>query len=232
MDQKFRTSFIPKQEVIRTEPTRAIGFRLSIFSIIAISILAVACILAISVFIYQRSLVKSIEKMNADLVATRDSFDPETIEKYISLDRRIEAGKKILAGHNSLAPVFALLEEQTLRDVRFKNFDYEFDSNGRMNMAMTGEARSFLTIASQSDLWSGEHRIVNPIFNDLNLDDKQIAKFTFKSDLDSQLFLYKNTYMGGSASTSMPEPILDDGDIEITPIEINSSGILPGDNNQ
>ena len=99
-----------------------------------------------------------------------------------------------------------------------------------MNMSMTGEARSFLTIASQSDLWSGEHRIVNPIFNDLNLDDSQIAKFTFRSALDPQLFLYKNTF-GGLSSTSTGVSAKEDGDIEITPVPANPSGILPGDNN-
>lgn len=230
MDQKFRTSFIPKQEVIRTEPQAVNGFRLSIFSIIALTIFAIACVLAITVFVYQRSLAKTVEKKNAELVALKQSFDPETIEKYIDLDKRIEAGKKILASHNSLSPVLALLEEQTLRDVRFKNFDYEFDSNGRMNMSMSGEARSFLTIASQSDLWSGEHRIVNPIFNDLNLDEKQFAKFSFKSSLETPLFLYKNTYDGAVSSSSPPATKINN-DIEITPVPVNPAGILPGENN-
>src|SRR3989344_7784521 len=136
MDQKFRTSFIPKQEVIKTEVRPSTTFRLSVFSIIAISVFALSAILALVVFVYQRSLIGSITKMNADLLSARNSFEPSFIDTLIRLDHRIESGKKILAGHNGMSTVLAFLENETLMDVRYKNFEYTYDSNGKMRISM------------------------------------------------------------------------------------------------
>ncbi|MBI2474149.1 MAG: hypothetical protein HYV68_00440 [Candidatus Taylorbacteria bacterium] len=222
MDQKFRTSFIPKQEVIRTEVRQPTDFRLSIFSIIALGVFGAAAILAVAVFVYQHSLIKSIGKMNADLVAARQAFQPQFVETLIRLDQRLESAKKILAHHNGVGPVLAFLEEETLKDVRYKNLEYVYDSNGNMKISMAGEARNFITIASQSALWSGEHRIVNPIFNNLNVDEKDMAKFTFESSLETPLFLYKNSVMPEESTSTLPI----NAPIKITPVN-NDAGVLP-----
>jgi hypothetical protein len=227
MDQKFRTSFIPKQEVIRSEVRRPTAFRLSIFSIIAMSLFGLAVILAIVIFVWQRSLVSYIDKMNDDLVAVRLKFEPKTVDTLVRLDHRIESGKKILASHNGMEPVLKFLEDETLKDIRYKNLEYTYDLNGKMKITMGGEARNFLTIASQSALWSGEHRVVNPLFNDLNVDEKDFARFSFQSSLDPTFFLYKSTLAGfeapSSAASSTP-----DGGIRITPVNSNG-GILPSE---
>jgi hypothetical protein len=230
METKFKTSFIPKQENITTATRHADDFRLSILSIIAIVLFIASVGLSVWVFLYQRSLVTSINRMNAELIGLRNSFEPAFIDSLIRLDSRIESSKKILASHNSLNHVLALLEEQTLEDVRFETMEYVYEG-GKMSISMTGEARNFLTVASQSDLWSGERRIVNPIFNNLDLDDRRFAQFNFKSPLETSLFLYKNVYKTSPAETVSEEMEIkapeNDSAIIITP-PLPTGGVLPG----
>jgi hypothetical protein len=168
------------------------GSRFSILSIIALSAFMVAVVLAIIVFIYQRSLVQSVNKMNAELVAARTSFEPGFIDELIKLDRRISAAEEVVAKHTVTTPIFNLLENETLQGIRFVNLDYTVDAKGQPSIDMKGEAVNFLAIALQSDVFGADRKIKNPVFGGLNLDDKGIANFNFKGDLDSSAFLYKN----------------------------------------
>ncbi|OHA17491.1 MAG: hypothetical protein A3B08_00255 [Candidatus Taylorbacteria bacterium RIFCSPLOWO2_01_FULL_43_44] len=224
MDQKFRTSFIPRQEIAATEQRAAIAFRFSIFSIIALATFVLSIFLAMAVFFYQRSLVKSIDRMNSDMIAVQNSLDKMTVDSYIRMDQRLEAAKKIIASHNALRPVLALLEEKTLLNVRLKNFEYNRDPSGEMTISMGGEAINFITIASQSDLWSGEDRMIDPLFNDLSLVSKDLARFSFESALQKERFLYRNTFSAEAVASSTEEVI--EGNVEISPAE---GGILPSD---
>src|SRR3989344_3249535 len=226
MDSKFRTSFIPKQEVALSSGRGESNFRFSLFSIIAIIIFTIAVILAIGVFIYQKTLVNNINAMNAELVAARASFEPSFVTELVTLDRRIESAKTLINKHNVVSPIFSILEAETVQGVRFKSLNYSTDSKGQPTLELNGEAVSFYAIALQSDTFNAESRIKNPVFSALNLDDKGVAKFNFKGGLDSSAFLYKNVINGGTGTTT--DTGADSGsDVNITsvpPTSQNTSG--------
>lgn len=194
MDPKFKTSFIPKQEVIATSGRGPVGYRYSVFAVIAITAFVVSLVLAVGVFFFQKSLVKKVEEMNVKLVAYKESFEPNFIQELIDTDRRVEAAKELINKHNVISPLFTLLESKTLEGVRFTSLDFSIEPNGQPSVSLNGEALGFFAIALQSDEFAAEPKIKNPLFSGLDLDEKGNAKFNFKSSLDGEAFLYKNTF--------------------------------------
>lgn len=176
--------------------------RFSVLSIVAVSVFSIAVILAIVVFIYQRSLVRDINTMNAKLVSARTAFEQGFIDELIKLDRRISAASEVLSSHTVTTPIFSLLENDTIQGVSFSDFSYALDEKKQPSISMKGQAVNFLAIASQSDVFSADKKIINPLFSGLNLDDKGTANFAFKSGLDSPSFLYKS--ISGSVASSTP----------------------------
>lgn len=193
MDPKFKTSFIPKQE-IRTMGTRPpSGFRFSILSIIAMVALVASVVLSVSVFLYQKSLVKSINNMNAELVAARSNFEPNFINEMIKLDKRLEMVKSLINNHQAVTIFFDLLEQKTLQSLRFTSFEYSSNAGGALAVTLKGEASNFSSVALQSDVFDAEPKLENPIFSGLGLDDGGNVNFEFKSNLKKSDFLYKQT---------------------------------------
>lgn len=191
MDPKFKTSFIPKQE-IRTVGTRpTYGFRYSMLSIIGFVFLFVSMVLAVSVFFYQKTLVKDIENMNAELVATRNRFEPSLISEMLKLDKRLEMVKSLLNNHQATTLVFDLLEQKTLKSIRFTNLQYIANPLGSLSIDLKGEASNFSAVALQSDIFGSEPKLSSPVFSGLNLDEKGSIKFDFKANLNKLDFLYK-----------------------------------------
>lgn len=218
MDPKFRTSFIPKQEIDIPMRDQGEGFRFSFLSIISIVIFAIAAILAIGVFIYQKTLVGSINKMNGELVAARASFEPSFIQELITLDQRIEAAKSIVNSHSVTTPIFKILEDETLQGVRFDSFNYIVDAKGQPAITLNGEAVNLNSVALQSDVFGADERVKNPAFSSLSLDEKGIAKFIFNAGLDAQSFLYKNAFsQSGAGSTT--DTGNGSGGVDITPVQ-------------
>ena len=217
MDPKFKTSFIPKQEVELGRGRSFAESRFSLFSIIGASLFAVSIILAIGVFIYHRSLVNNINSMNAQLVAAKASFEPGFIQELVKTDKRIESAKKIIGKHNVVTPMFTMLEEETLQGVRFISLNYLLDSKGQSNLELKGEAVDFSAIALQSDVFNSESKIKNPSFNSVNPDDKGLVRFNFKGTLDPAAFLY-DTLVNDADETEgdqATEALSDDSDFDV-----------------
>ncbi len=191
MDPKFKTSFIPKQE-IRTMGTRpASGFRYSMLSIVGFVLFFISVALAISVFLYQKTLIKNIDTMNAELVATRNKFEPSLISEMLKIDKRLETTKGLLNSHQAATLVFGLLEQKTLKSIRFTSFQYSTSPTGLLTIDLKGEASNFSAIALQSDVFDAEPKLLDPAFSGLNLDEKGSVEFDFKASLNKSDFLYK-----------------------------------------
>lgn len=202
------------------------GSRFSALAIIAVLVLTISVILAIGVFIYQKNLAGDINNMNAQLVAARSSLEPAFVQELITIDKRIESAKSLLNQHNVVTPVFNFLEKETLQGVRFSSFNYTLDSKNQPNIELNGEAANFNAIALQADVFNTNNAIKNPVFGNLNTDDKGVAKFNFKSTLDSSAFLYKNI-IDSSGNQNAKSATSSDDQINITPVSGDSN--VPGD---
>lgn len=204
MDQKTHTSFIPKKSLAtasqsqRTEIAGAkssIGIVFLITLIIFIGVLA----LAIGVFLYQQFLLQNIEKKSASLDRARAAFEPALIEEIGRLDIRMNSAQEILDNHKALSVFFDLLETSTLVSLQFQDLVYKVDELGKVNVSMSGSASSFSSVALQSDIFGENKFIQEPIFSNLNLDNKGNVVFDFSAFIDPRLLSYSDSVLQGNS---------------------------------
>ena len=190
MDTKFQTSFIPKKALNETT-SHSRPESVSVFMIIGIIIFILGLAASGGVFAYKKILIKSISDMNGRLAQAKNAFEPESIEKWNRLNKRIEASKKLLTSHTVVSTVFELLENTTLATVKFNSFNYNLLDSGSSAISLSGEAKNFSAIALQSDILGQEKYIKTPVFSDLNPDQNGNIVFKFNATLDPNLVSYK-----------------------------------------
>ena len=192
MEQNTHTSFIPKKS-LSTASQRQAGRKsnIGIVFLLTLIIFVGAIAIAIGVFLYQQYLLQSIEKKSASLERARAEFEPALIEEMGRLDTRILSAKNILGEHKAASSFFNLLENNTLVSIQFENLDYKTDETGRAKISMKGTASSFSSVALQSDMFGENKFIQEPIFSNLNLDNKGKVIFDFTAFIDSRLISYE-----------------------------------------
>ncbi len=172
------TSFIPKRPV-SSEPVpephsnRAMGI---------LSMLAVVIVLATAasyggVYLYEKQLVAQKAKTDALINEARNGIGTEFLTEMKTLSNRIQGVRVVIAKHIVVTPIFAALEQTTLRSIQYKSFGYEFTndpttSQQLVKVTLTGVAKSYATIALQSDSFNQNALIKNPVFSNLTVDDK------------------------------------------------------------
>jgi hypothetical protein len=193
MEGKFQTSFIPKKPL--TARTERLNGGLSIISLIAGMMLALSLALAGGVFLYEGYLVKDIAGKKASFKANEDAFDQNSVSTFSTLNKRINVAQTLLHKHLAPSSVFKVIDEVTLKTVRFSDFNFSFVNDKKITLNMKGQALNYNSVAKQSDVFSENPTskfIHNPIFADLDLDPKGNVIFSFSGDVDPQQILYSN----------------------------------------
>jgi len=184
------TSFIPKKPQTPSAKRKGGGV-INIFFLISLIIFLGALTVTVGVFLYERVVAQNIEEKSAKLEKAREAFEPTLIEALSKLDIRIQAAQEILDSHIALSSFFELLERLTLQSVQFNDFNNVISPDGRVGIAMKGTARSFSSVALQSDVFGKDPFIRNPLFTNLNLDDLGNVIFDFSATLDPALLSYR-----------------------------------------
>lgn len=130
MDEKLRSSFIPKQPLVgheatptrKTRPSNSRGA--SSFFYVAITIMFLAVLSWGAMFVWQRLVKNSIETKKNTLQAMRDEFKPAEVSKYRRLNDRIKIAVERLESHRVIHPVFVMLGGITLPEVQYTSFTY------------------------------------------------------------------------------------------------------------
>ncbi len=190
MEPKFQTSFIPKralEEAATGHPRRG---TVGIVTVISLIIFLGSILAALGVFLYSRVVVQQIASKNSELERARGEFEPALIEALAQLDRRLGVSGELLKGHVALSPLFQLLGSLTLKSVRFESFKYGNDGPDKIIISLRGVAKSFGSVALQSDVFGKSPFIKNPIFANPNLDQDGNVVFDFTATLDSRLLSY------------------------------------------
>jgi hypothetical protein len=78
-----------------------------------------------------------------------------------------------------------------MKTVRYTKFSYEVTEKGEINIKMNGQALGYRYIALQSDLFSEEKNLINPVFSNLTLDDKSNVNFDLSFSVDPSLVDYE-----------------------------------------
>jgi len=186
----MQTSFIPKKshEQRKVKKRNSGGLLMGISGIIFIfSILSSG-----TIFLYNRYLMSEIENMSGVLEREKGSLEKEIIIELSKIDKRIEASKKILDKHMTLAPLFELLEQNTLKAVRFKQL-FLNPVDGKWVLTMSGTASSYATIALQSDIFGENSNMSELIFCNLGVGTDGGVIFDISVNIDSRLLSYRNS---------------------------------------
>lgn len=186
-----QTSFIPKRTAIDAAP-RKMHSNVSVFLLISIIVFLIVSGLSVGMFFYHGILVTQIVDKNEQLVRAKDAFEVTFIEDVVKLSRRIDASKELLNQHTALTPLLRLLEDRTLATVRFTNFSFNAKDGQEAVLTLKGEARSFNSVALQSDVFAQEKSFQDQVFSNFNLDQSGNVTFQFKTMVSPKFLLYRN----------------------------------------
>lgn len=203
MEGQFQTSFIPKKPITPTSSVRSAG--VSLFTLLGVIIFLASIALAAAVFLYQNYLTSNIATMKSSFQADESAFDPTSISTYTTLSKRMAVAKILLQNHMAVSTLFSVLEEGTLKTIRFTSFSYTYLSPQKATLSMAGQAKDYNSIAKQSDVFSADpikKYIQNPIFDGLDLDPNGNVIFNFTASVNPASLLYRNNLPQQSNQTS------------------------------
>lgn len=181
------TSFIPQKPL--ENKVESSGSQTSIFLVASIFIFIISLVATGSVYFYKSLLNKKIENMSASLEKAKAAFEPALILELKKLNSRIDASSSIMAKHMAASQVFELLEELTLKSIRYKKFGYS-TTNEKITVSVSGEAKNYSSVALQSSILGKSPYIKDPIFSNLSLDNKGNVNFDLTAYVDPSLVSY------------------------------------------
>jgi hypothetical protein len=196
------TTFIPKQPLAPITPSAYRRHTISIATLVSVTVFAAAIILAGGVFAYKAYLGSALADKKASLQKASSAFEPSLIEELKRLDKRIEHSKAVLANHVALSSFFDLLQSATIQNVQFKSLNLTTIEDGKITISLNGIARSYGSVALQSDSFNKAKGLKNPVFSQLNLDPAGNVSFAINALLDPSVFTYSNLVSGGTDTTS------------------------------
>ncbi len=202
MESDFQTSFIPKKPMVeeRAVASRPVGL-LTILSIfIFISIVVVSG----GLYFYKGILAKNITQMQNDLNLAQNRFERSKITQLQVLDKRLSSSNEILANHIAVSPIFDVLSRETLKNIRYTKFSYDFsgEKNAKVDVKMSGQAIGYRSIALQSMLFSTNAKeLIDPVFSNLSLDNNGNVLFDLEFSVDPSFVDYKQMLATQSSNT-------------------------------
>lgn len=224
MDKEFKTTFIPKKNlskartdgksITRSKKTALIPFFAGILFLVAIISVA-------GVYIYKTSISAIVNSRIESINRAEKAFEPAVIVELKKLDIRLRAATELLDKHIALADFFESLGETTLPSLSFSEFSFEFREDGS-EVTMSGEARSFTSIAQQSDLFEKNRYIRNHIFSDFTVTESGNVSFTLVFTLDPNLLTYRSSLENTQVNTKVKDGII---------IEDKQTDLLPAGTN-
>lgn len=210
MDKEFKTTFIPKKNLSQTKQpeSKQSRARRSFFGLLATLLFVTALVSTAGVYLYKARLASVLNSRIDSINRAEKAFEPSTILELRKLDIRLTAGTELLRNHVAISDFLESLAESTLPDVRFTNLNFSHDPQGS-KVAMTGEARGYLQIAQQSDIFTTNQYIQNHIFSNFALTDTGRITFTLDYTLNPQLLIFGRTVTNTQLDTTGQEVNLD-----------------------
>jgi hypothetical protein len=178
---QITTTFIPKkplqqtaEEIGSTRVNRAPIGAVLVISII-IGILSAAAV--VGVYLYKRYTIQAVENIQKELASNEKELEPNLLVELGKLDKRLKNGEVVLSKHIALSPVFDIIEQNTLKTVRFSSFKFNTENN-TYSVMLSGEANSYQAVALQSESFGSIISFREVIFSDFTLTPKNRISFT------------------------------------------------------
>lgn len=182
------TSFIPKKAPSFLTQTRPPQERSAFggFVIIPSVILLLSFAATGTIFFYKSYLFKQTEELSLTVKRVEGQFEAPLIGELNRVSRDVEAAKEILSKHNAQSRIFAFLEENTHRAVRFSSFAMDKDS-----VFMDGVATSYTTLAEQMRMFEQSGVVRDLSISNLGLQEGGRVGFKIRLSLDPKVTRYE-----------------------------------------
>lgn len=200
MEQNFQTSFIPKKSIVKERSISAPS--VSVITVISLFAFFAVLVGTGALYFYKGVLEKNIVEMKSTLEKTQNRLEPATIAELSTLDNRLIAATKILENHVAVTPIFEALQAITMKTVRFTSFEYTLpaDSGALVLVKLGGVAIGYRSVALQADLFAKNENFIDPVFSNLQLDDKGNVVFDLTFSVDSGFINYKKSVLTKSSN--------------------------------
>ena len=196
MESKFQTSFIPKKSL--DDGNVKIKTPISILFVSSVIIMLLTLGVSSGVFYYQKTLESKIASKDQTLKEKFASLDSSSIQDIVSIDSKLKIASNLLNNHTAVSRLFPLLQQSTLKNVRFTDFSFSYLSPSKVAITMKGQATGFEVLAKQIEAFTSNPSIKDnfkdPIFSDFALDDKGNVGFSLLTNIDSSVILYKDDF--------------------------------------
>lgn len=207
MDDRVKTSFIPKASLKVEQKKTPKGVSVGIFNVIGTIILIIAVVAAVGAFLFEQFTIQSIQNKKQSLEKARAAFQPATIKELSRLDTRLQSGAALLSSHVSPSKLFDEIEKETLSSVRFRDFLFGESGPNRVTVTMSGEATSFNAVALQSDRFGSSDIFSEVIFSNLNVGSTGNVVFNFSAVVNVNEVLFSKPQV--AAPVVQPETDVD-----------------------
>lgn len=218
METMMPTSFIPKRPVSSETLTPKKSSRsMGLLSLLAWIVVIATVVSYVGVIFYHKQLINQKIKIDALTDEARKSIGTTFLSDMKRLNSRIDSAKATIDRHIVVTPIFNALEQTTLRSIQYTSFGYEFvqDTNTsatNVKVSLTGVAKGYSTLALQSDSFLQNSLIKNPVFSNLDVEDKNNnVKFKLTFNVDPANLSYESFINGTTQNMST-------GSTEGTPI--------------
>ncbi|MFW0870884.1 MAG: hypothetical protein ACKKL4_00250 [Patescibacteria group bacterium] len=159
-------SFIPKEEV-RAKGSRHTPLASNLFLLIGIVVFLAALLASLGIFLWHGQLESANARALQTLEKNRENYGISAIEEFIDINNRIQAADQILSQHISVAPIFAMLELDTLTDIYLQDFSFTTEGN-EVLISARGFAPTYAHVALQADQYSDNNLIKDLILSGVN----------------------------------------------------------------
>jgi len=196
MESKFQTSFIPKKSLGEGMGSR-VKTPVSLLFVSAVIVTLVAVVGSGLLFGYKYLVQQQITQKQNELVEKEKSFDYASMNEIVRIDKKIKAAEGLINSHTAVSNLFSLLQENTLRNLRFTSFDFSYLAKDKIVVTMSGEARSFGVVAKQAEAFSmitGNKAFSDSIFSDLNVNERGNVVFSFLTTVNPLTVSYVENY--------------------------------------
>lgn len=218
MESNIKSSFIPKDTVQMGTTRPSYGGRsgLSDLGVLFAIVLVVASAgLGIGTFLYKQYLGSSLESKRQALERAQAAFEPTLIAELTRLDDRMKAGELLLQKHTAPSILFALLEQLTLENISFQNFDFDGSQTDALKMTMQGVAQSVNSIALQADLFGKHTAIVSPLFSNIGREPDGVH-FDLTATINPSALRYTNLISSiGAQGNTFDQPADNDSQVPL-----------------
>lgn len=196
------TSFVPRPG---SAPVRRFDSDLTgAFAFFGYFVLFIVFVLAVGIFLYGRILSSTQASKDVALAKAESAVDLTTVENFVRLHDRLNAGATLLSNHDAFSNFFSLLDTLMPATVRFTTLHLSISDTKEIKIEGVGYAKSFNALAAASQAFSTGGHIKNAVFSNIVVSPKDNSvSFALTATLDPDVIKFSPS---APASTSVPTP--------------------------